>query len=158
MDVLLDEVNLDHSDEISVIIIEDNLKATIKGGFLRQLNWQKDFMLDASDSLDPNEINQPNLDFEWYCKKDNKTDCFGNGEGLIEFFGTKWLIKGKSLLEGVAYEFRVVVENKLKGRKTEAYQKIVLIDKEIPIITIRYASSIFCMYCVLISAPKYEYW
>ena len=140
LNVILHGVGLDNKDEIYLIILEDAMKAVIAGGSLQQLPWNQGFVLDASESVDPNEETQSHLEFEWFCEvthNDQLRDCFGNGEGQIEFLGSKWRINEKILLEGVTYTFTVIVWNRKKQRMAEGKQKLILVDAEIPIVSIR---------------------
>lgn len=123
-------------------IIEDALQLAIIGGSLQQLPWKDDVILDASKSKDPNEVDQNQLQFEWYCEIITGdillNDCFGNGENIVEYFGPKWKIGKKILLEGVTYQFKVVVSNSKKNRQGSKKQTVLLVDAEIPVVVIRY--------------------
>lgn len=140
LDVELQGNGLDNTDEIYLVIFEDELQAKLTGGSAVQLPWQQDVLLDARKSHDPNELSAQ-LQYEWYCElrqANQVTDCFGNGPNVVEFFGPTWLIAKKVLQEGVEYTFHVVVQNVEKGRLARTKQSIVLIDKEIPMLSIRF--------------------
>lgn len=140
LDVELAANGLDNTDEIFLVIIEDAMQANIAGGTAVQLPWQQDVLLDASKSADPNELSAQ-LQFEWYCefKEGGKVkDCFGNGLDEVEFFGPIWLIPKKVLLEGVEYAFHVNVQNTEKRRFAVAKQSVVLFDKELPTLSVKY--------------------
>lgn len=103
--------------------------------------WQEDIVLDAGDSKDPNELSPSTtsvLEFEWLCHltvEGEKRKCFGH-EGSVDFVGDVWSIPKRTLLEGVEYTFTVTVTNKAKGREAKAEQRILLVDKEIPVVSV----------------------
>lgn len=142
LSAVLEGVGLDGSDEVYMSIIEDSLQLTIIGGSFQQLPWKDDVILDASGSKDPNEVDQNQLQFEWYCEIISGDillkDCFGNGENIVEYFGARWKIGKKILLEGVSYQFSVVVSNPKKNRQGSKKQTVLLVDAEIPVVAIRY--------------------
>ena len=142
LSAVLEGVGLDGSDEVYMSIIEDSLQLKIIGGSFQQLPWKDDVILDASGSKDPNEVDQNQLQFEWYCEIISGDillkDCFGNGENIVEHFGAKWKIGKKVLLEGVSYQFSVVVSNPKKNRQGSKKQTVLLVDAEIPVVAIRY--------------------
>ena len=138
--VVLDITHLSNSAETFIRINEDLLQVLIAGGSLQQLPWNKSFSLDASASRDPNEIDGSyNFEFAWFCELESKNvslNCFGNKVGQMEYFGAVWLIPKKRLMEGVRFTFKVRVSNTKRGRIAEAEQVILLLDEDIPIVTI----------------------
>jgi REJ domain. len=113
------------------------------GGSSQMIPWQEDVVLDASDSKDPNEVSSLStarslVEFEWVCHYlvgVEQRNCFGY-EGSVDYVGPIWTIPKRSLLEGVEYMFTVSVTNKAKGREASTKQTVLLVDKEIPVVTI----------------------
>ena len=120
---------------------------------MRTLPWDAEITLDASESKDPNEMEQwsgHHLDFEWYCmarimrnqsvlhqETDVLQSCFDSRLDTVQYFGAVWNIPAKLLQMGVEYNFQVVVINKMEERKNHLNQTIRVVDTEIPLIVIR---------------------
>ena len=134
-------VNVEESVEKYIRINEEKIQAIISGGSYQMLPWQSDLYLNAGNSYDPNEVDpRLNLEYDWYCEHlidGVRTGCFSEDPDKIKHVGSKWRIARRTLLEDEEYRIKLVAVNKRKSREAIAYQTIVLLDLEIPVVSLR---------------------
>ena len=113
----------------------------IEGGSARSIPWNKEFVLNASKSVDPLTGRNDGLLFEWECiKKGMEQDrggCFGAGKELSEKKNKRSAqFREKLLLEGITYEFTVKVSD---GKEVGTFtQEINAIPGKPPLLKLRY--------------------
>ena len=135
---------LSNADYTYVKITGGDIEARITGGDLRSHDWEKELLLNASDSHDPlfpgNE-----LDYKWFCNiadgehdiVNSRLGCFGNGEGQIEYTGLTFTIPPRSLFEATTYVFTVNISSRTTYRWSIASQTVKVLIGNPPDIQIR---------------------